>query len=132
MGTWYKYKCNNIGCGYKIYTSAGIDRGLYTHTKTMVCKDCNEIKEISIKKYGGNIVKMTIDEFENFFKGIDTRDSEEVRAKIDKPGHNASNKNEKLICPTCKGENLKEWDDDSCPYCNSLMIRDENDRILWD
>jgi len=99
MGSWYKCKCNNIGCGYEIYTSLGVDRGFYSQTKTMVCTDCKEIKEIGIGKYDAN---------------------------------NIYSKIEELVCSTCEGKNLKDWDDESCPQCNNLMILDEKDQILWD
>jgi hypothetical protein len=39
---------------------------------------------------------------------------------------------EELVCSTYEGKNLKDWDDESCPQCNNLMLLDEQDQILWD
>lgn len=99
MGTWYRCKCNNLGCGYEIFASPGIDRGRYSRVKTMVCMDCNEIKKICIGQYDINHVYTKINE---------------------------------LVCPTCKSENLKDWNDELCPQCKNLMIIDEDYKILWD
>ena len=105
MGIRFGFFCD---CGYRTFVSGMPDRGFIAEFLTVECTDCKVITDI-ITRY------------------TDKRADE---GKVGK-------------CRKCGGQNLVPWgeikgyeeyDEDryNCPKCDGLMIRDENNVMMFD
>jgi len=84
--------------------SGGRDVGMVAVVRTMTCKDCDELVDVLIGRYG-----------ENGPTGDPDYDDD-----LD-------------VCPNCKGRNVQLWSSShSCPRCGCEMKRERGMAIQWD
>ena len=102
MGTVYNFTCTK--CGYSAKASGGRDVGMVAVVRTMTCKDCEEVVDVLIGRYGEN----------------GPTGDPEYDADLD-------------ICPECRGRNVRSWSRrHPCPKCDGEMKKEPGMDILWD
>lgn len=102
MGTAYKFTCTK--CGYSATVSGGRDFGMVAVVKTMMCKDCEEVVDVLIGRYGEN-------------------------GPTGDPEYDVGLKH----CPECDGSNLHSWPRrHPCPQCDGEMKEEPGMDINWD
>jgi len=102
MGSLYRFKCN--ACGLEASTSGGLDCGFHEVTKTMYCRSCESVADISL------------------YAGESSRDGMKDSGQND--GY--------LHCPRCQSTQLKAWSDrQPCPKCGGDFTKGELE-VLWD
>ena len=102
MGTAYNFTCTK--CGYSAKASGGRDVGMVAVVRTMTCKDCEEVVDVLIGRYGEN----------------GPTGDPEYDANLD-------------ICPECRGRNVRSWSRrHPCPQCDGEMKKEPSMSIQWD
>jgi len=101
MGTLFEFRCNK--CDYTAEVSGGKDCGMVAVVRTMVCRNCRELVDVTIGRRGREGLTGDAD----YDRGIG-------------------------ICPRCNGAEVTSWGRSRpCPRCDGKMRKGES-TVLWD
>jgi uncharacterized paraquat-inducible protein A len=103
MGIKYTFACPD--CDYSVMVSGERDCGMVAVVQTMVCKDCQELVDVLVGRYGK-----------------------------DGPTGDPDYDQDLGVCPDCQGQNVAPWPEEHpCPRCKSPMVIDPDGlEMLWD
>src|SRR6266850_6130628 len=101
MATSDDFKCTN--CGLSAEVSGGDDRGMIVKTRTVYCRTCQTLADVTIGFYDHPTLERASSDEENIGK-----------------------------CPICRGVELTKWSTgDPCPKCSG-SVEKGGQTALWD
>ncbi|MEI6715437.1 MAG: hypothetical protein WCO60_16895 [Verrucomicrobiota bacterium] len=93
MGAWYQLKCEE--CGYSARVSAGDASGFFSVVRTMVCKQCHTIRDVTVARLKKGFWRM--------------------KPAVVDPG----------VCSDCEGDLVAWTPESPCPVCGGAIRKGE-------
>jgi DNA-directed RNA polymerase subunit RPC12/RpoP len=102
MGALFKYTC--VGCGHAVDVSGGRDWGWNVITRTIRCRGCAELLDVTVAEIG-----------------VNAEDASPQGVEMSR-----------ISCPKDKGHRVNLWSTrHPCPKCGAKMTRGQM-TMLWD